>query len=67
MPRVGVLTSAALVAFYAAAVRFHLLADDHPALAAPAAACGASAAVSLVSLYLPANSLAGGSRSNAGP
>src|SRR5438445_9050963 len=47
MPRLGALTSAALVAYYAAAARFHLLADDHPVLAMPAAACGAAAAATL--------------------
>jgi hypothetical protein len=53
-PRVGAMTSALLVAYYAAAVRFHLLANDHPVVAAPAAAFGASAALTLVALYLPA-------------
>ena len=47
MPRIGAVTSAALVAYYAAAARFHLLAGDHPVLAAPAALCGAGAAVIL--------------------
>jgi hypothetical protein len=54
MPRLGAVTSAGLVAYYAAAASFHLFANDHPVLAAPAAACGASAAIALVSLYLPA-------------
>ena len=53
-PRVGAMTSAALVAYYAAAVRFHLLAGDHPAFASPAAALGTIAAVLLAELYLPA-------------
>jgi DoxX-like family len=52
--RLGVVASAGLIAFYAAAVRFHLLTNDHPILAAPAAACGASAAIALMNLYLPA-------------
>jgi len=44
MPRIGAATSAALVAYYAAAARFHLLSGDHPVLAVPAALCGAGAA-----------------------
>jgi hypothetical protein len=59
MPRLGAVTSASLVSYYAAAARFHLLADDHPLLAAPAAACGASAAMALSNLYLPAIARAG--------
>jgi hypothetical protein len=51
-PRIGAVTSAALVSFYAAAVRFHALAGDHPAVAAPAAAFGATAALCFVS-FLP--------------
>ena len=54
IPRLGALTAAGLVAYYAAAARFHLLADDHPVLAAPAAICGGIAAASLGNLYLPA-------------
>lgn len=54
MPRLGAITAASLIAYYAAAARFHLLAHDHPVLAAPAAACGAIAAIALVDLYLPA-------------
>lgn len=54
MPRVGALTSAALVAYYAAAVRFHMGAGDHPVVSAPAAVLGASAAVTLLGLYVPA-------------
>ncbi len=53
-PRLGAMTAAALVSYYAAAVRFHLLAGDHPVLAAPAAACGVTAALALVTLYMPA-------------
>jgi DoxX-like family len=59
MHRVGAVTSAGLLRYYAAAAGFHLLADDHPLLAAPAAACGASAAIALVKLYLPAIAPAG--------
>ena len=47
-PRIGAATSAALVAYYAAAARFHLLAGDHPVMAVPAAVCGAIAAMSFV-------------------
>lgn len=54
MPRVGALTSAGLVAYYAAAVRFHLSAGDHPMLSTPAALLGGGAAVALLELYLPA-------------
>jgi hypothetical protein len=54
--RLGVLTSGALVAYYAAAARFHTLSGDHPALAAPAAGmCGVSA-YALFNIYLPAGS-----------
>ena len=63
MPRLGSLTSASLVAYYAAATRFHLLAGDHPILAAPAAICGASAAITLVDLYLPASASRSGTAS----
>ncbi|MBV9666032.1 MAG: DoxX family protein [Actinobacteria bacterium] len=45
--RVAALTSALLVAYYAAATRFHLLSGDHPVLALPAVALGAGAAVNL--------------------
>jgi hypothetical protein len=55
-PRVGVVTSAALVSYYSAAATFHVLSGDHPALAAPAAGFGATAAVVLMRLYLPATS-----------
>jgi hypothetical protein len=54
LPRLGVMTSAGLVAYYAAAVGFHVLAHDHPVVSVPAAIFGASAAVALVSVYLPA-------------
>jgi DoxX-like protein len=53
-PRIGAATSAALVAYYSAAVTFHVLSHDHPVIAAPAAACGGAAATTLVRLYLPA-------------
>src|SRR5437588_5742713 len=46
-PRLGAVTSAALVSYYSAAARFHLLAGDHPALAAPAGALGIGAAMAL--------------------
>ena len=52
-PRVGAMTSAVLVAFYAAAVSFHGFAGDHPAVALPATAFGASAALCLVSYFIP--------------
>jgi len=45
VPRLGALTAVSLVAYYAAAARFHLLAGDHPVMAAPAAAFGAAAAL----------------------
>ena len=47
-------TSAVLVAFYAAAVGFHGFAGDHPAVALPATAFGANAALCLVSCFMPA-------------
>ena len=53
-PWLGVLTSAALVGYYAAAVGFHMGAGDHPVLAAPAAVLAATAAVTLAAVYLPA-------------
>jgi hypothetical protein len=53
MPRLGVLTSAALVGYYAAAAGFHMGAGDHPVFAAPAAVLAAGAAVALVAVYLP--------------
>jgi hypothetical protein len=51
-PRVGAVTAAGLVAFYAAAVQFHLLADDHPLMTVPAVVCGAAAGVALVGFEL---------------
>ena len=59
LPRLGALTSAALVAYYAAAVRFHMLSDDHPVLWIPAALFGAGAGATLTKLYLPAAAPAG--------
>ena len=53
-PRLGVLTSAALIAYYAGAVGFHLRAGDHPVLAAPAALFGATAATALFGVFVPA-------------
>ncbi|MGD0312119.1 MAG: DoxX family protein [Acidimicrobiales bacterium] len=53
-PRVGAAASAVLVGFYAAAVGFHGFAGDHPAVALPAAAFGANAALCLVSCFMPA-------------
>lgn len=52
-PRLGVLTSACLIGYYAAAVGFHLNAPEHSALAAPAAAFGVGAAAVLVAVYIP--------------
>lgn len=52
-PRLGALTSACLIGYYAAAVGFHLNAPEHPALAAPAAVFGAGAAAVLVAVYIP--------------
>lgn len=52
-PRVGATTSAVLVAFYAAAVSFHGFAGDHPAVAIPATAFGASVALCLVGYFIP--------------
>jgi hypothetical protein len=57
-PRVGAVTAAALVAYYTAAVRYHVLAGDNLLLAAPAAACGVIAATALVDFYLPATARA---------
>lgn len=54
-PRVGALTCAALVAFYASAVGFHGFAGDRPAVALPAGAFGASAGLCLVRYFLPAS------------
>ena len=47
-PRLRRLTAAGLVAYYAAAARFHLLAGDHPVIAVPAVFCGAAAAIILL-------------------
>ncbi len=52
-PRLGALTSAGLVGYYAAAVGFHVRAHDHPLVAAPAALLGAAAAIAFVGVYLP--------------
>jgi len=54
LPRLGALTAASLVAYYAAAVMFHACADDHPFVWLPAIAFGATAAASLLTFYLPA-------------
>jgi hypothetical protein len=53
-PYLGALTAACLVGFYAAAVVFHVRADDNPVVWLPAIAFGATAAASLVTFYLPA-------------
>lgn len=53
-PHLGALTAACIVGFYAAASAFHVRADDHPVVWLPAIACGATAAASLVTFYLPA-------------
>ena len=47
-PRLGALTSACLVGYYAAAVAYHVRADDHPVVWLPAIAFGAAAAALLV-------------------
>jgi hypothetical protein len=52
-PHLGMVASAALVAFYSAAVGFHGLAGDRPAFALPATALGASAAITLVRYFIP--------------
>ena len=52
-PWVGAAASAVLVAFYAAAVGFHGFAGDHAAVALPATAFGASAALCLVVYFIP--------------
>jgi hypothetical protein len=52
LPRLGAVTSAGLVAYYAFAVGFHLRAGDHPVAALPAALLGASAAVALTKRFL---------------
>lgn len=53
-PRLGALTSAWLIGFYAAAIGFHLNAGDHSVLAAPAAAYGLGAGALLAGVYVPA-------------
>jgi len=52
-PHLGLAASAGLVAFYSAAVGFHRLAGDRPAVALPATALGASAAITLVRYFIP--------------
>jgi hypothetical protein len=52
-PHIGMVASAALVAFYSAAVGFHRLAGDRPAVALPATLLGASAAVILLRYFIP--------------
>ena len=46
-------TAACLVGYYAAAVAFHVRADDHPVVWLPAIAFGATAAASLATFYGP--------------
>ena len=53
LPRLGALTAACLVGYYAAAVGFHVRAGDHPVVWLPAIAFGATAATSLATFYLP--------------
>ena len=53
-PHLGALTAACLVGYYAAAVVFHVRADDHLVVWLPAIAFGATAAASLVTFYVPA-------------
>jgi hypothetical protein len=53
-PRLGAVTSSCLIAFYAAAVGFHLNAGDHPVVAGPAVAFGLGAAALLAAVYAPA-------------
>jgi hypothetical protein len=57
-PHLGALTAACLVGYYAAAVMFHVRADDHPVVWLPAIAFGATAAASLVTFYIPATASA---------
>ena len=53
-PHLGALTAACLVGYYAAAVAFHVRAEDHPGVWLPAIAFGATAAASLATFYVPA-------------
>jgi hypothetical protein len=53
-PHLGALTASCLVGYYAAAVAFHVRADDNPVVWLPAIAFGAIAAASLLTFYLPA-------------
>ena len=50
-PRLGRLTSAALVAYFGCAVGFHVRAHDHPIRSVPAATLGAVAALSFARAY----------------
>lgn len=52
-PRFGTVTSVCLIGYYAAAMRFHLNAPEHPIMAAPAGAFGLGAATVLLVVYLP--------------
>ena len=52
-PTTGTVTSASLVGYYAAAVRFHLRAGDRYLAAAPAALCGAAALAALARFSRP--------------
>jgi hypothetical protein len=56
MPRLGALSSAALVAYFAAAIGFHVHARDHLTRSAPAAALGTWAAFTLLRVFRPAAS-----------
>lgn len=42
-PKLGAVTSAGLVSYYAAAAAFHVVARDHPVVAVPAAGFGTAA------------------------
>lgn len=53
VPRLGALTAAGLVAYYSAAMRFHIKAGDHPLLSVPAALLAAGAAATWIGVYLP--------------
>jgi len=53
-PRLGAVTAACLVGYYAAAVGFHVRAGDPNVASLPALAFGATAAVSLVMFSVPA-------------